>query len=104
MTDSFRLVLPNGLVLQGNYEDVVQAAKSLGHGNIVDSTKYHYSESKGEYILITDMATPYIANCIQKIWRVKSPHFSITASDLAQRLTNPHLLALLNEYSKRTDK
>lgn len=96
------LTLPNGLTLNGTIEQISDVAKLMGYSNVVDETEFHYSDSKGQFIRISQMDTKYIANALYKVWRdFPKP---LTGTEFADRLLSPHFKALLDEYESRTDR
>lgn len=86
-----RIILPNGLAIDGTMEQVSQAAKILGY-SIVDNRIYHYSSTKGQWVKIVDMDTKYLENALLKLLR---------ESDDTKIIRDSHFLALLNEYIER---
>ena len=98
------LKLPNGLILDGTIEQVSAAAKAMGYNSVMDETLYHYSDSKGQFIRITQMDTKYIANALYKIYRDFSKGKFLDGIVFAEELVSPHFKALLDEYESRTDR
>lgn len=102
--EKLKIVLPNGLVLEGPMNQVQEAAIKLGY-DIKDNDQYYYSESKGEMILIKDMPLPHIKNALLKLYRkwVEGLSYVSDSKDLYTEITNgPNkskvMLSLLKEF------
>lgn len=98
------LTLPNGLILDGTIEQVSAAAKAMGYNSVMDETLYHYSDSKGQFIRISQMDTKYIANALYKLYRDVPRNSKWDGTAFAEALVSPHFKALLDEYETRTDR
>ncbi len=96
--------LPNGLTLEGTTEQIKEVLNKIGYS----SDTHYYSESKGTFVLISDMSTTHLRNSIFKFSKkwletvsaIQEPHE--VASLLFTGITNASWIAMVKEYSTRT--
>jgi len=101
-----RVVLPNGLVLEGSESQVVSTARQLGFSLAKD---FYLSESKG-YVHIKNMNTTHLRNAILKQYRgwvaslsvIRNPRILVTA--MMEGLTDATWLAMVKEYAAREEE
>jgi len=76
LTNTIVVTLPNGLTLSGDRSLVESNISKLGYLN-----NLYYSESKQEWLLISEMETNHLANAVSKM-------LAKNASDLVRFLNN----------------
>lgn len=90
-----RITFPNGLTVEGTFEQVSDLAFTLGYPEMTDEKVYHYSKTKNRWFKISEMNIEYLKNCILKILADEHPESLIH---------NSHFFALVYEYHKRGGK
>jgi hypothetical protein len=80
-----KVTLPNGVTVEGTYEQVVDIAKLMGF----NSRGYYHSSSKG-WLKVTEMETAHLRNAILKMQREWAENLSTVKS-------HDELVSLLNQ-------
>jgi hypothetical protein len=109
MFNKTKIILPNGMTIEGTPEQVSMALRALGYEKLIPED-YYFSESKQEYLKITEMNTAHLKNAILKYamkWLeelrdVDNP--STVATSLRAGITNKTIRAMLNEYATREEE
>ena len=99
------ITLPNGVKINGKAEDISEILSKMGIE--LDETLYYYSDSRMEYVRITDMVTMHLRNAILKIYAnwVARLRDSATPREMVALMKEGHIstgfVALVAELSKR---
>ena len=114
MTKEHKVTLPCGLTISGDPKKLVETAKMLGYqeSDVFDTKEYYYSESKSEFLKITEMATMHLKNSFVKAQTRHLTELNKQTGNSGKKfvdgfLANPlaiknlTLMAMLNELNKR---
>lgn len=104
MEKTVSVVLGNGITITGTVSDVNAFAQRVGVK--FDSSKYHYSKSKGEFVEIASMPATYLKNVMVKMiadadTRVYHVNPSTTLFNLLS--SSAEFNALMKEYLKKIE-
>ena len=69
MEENMKVTLSNGMVVEGSLAQIGELCSKLGVTPGMDSTKWYYSESKKQWLKITEMQTVHLRNTILKIYQ-----------------------------------
>jgi hypothetical protein len=108
-----KFTLPNGMIIEGTPDQVLDAATKLGYRVPVagkGTEDWYYSETNGTYIPISGMALPHIKNALLKLYRDWVADLS-SEKDFAKLLklihdgpTEPVMIGLIKELAKQVTK
>lgn len=106
------LTFEDGTKIEGTPDELRAIVQNLkdGHGKF-NNSDYYYSESKGEWLLIEDMATKHIRDAILKIYRKeldRIQHADLDNEEFVMAIdylyTNDLISKLQNELEHREDE
>lgn len=102
-----KITLPNGLILEGELEQIKDVASKLGVP-LTGSNTHYFSESHGGFIKITDMQTNHLRNSILKMYKewINSLYdVSLTPRQLYRKLydgpSDQTLVSMVRELNNR---
>lgn len=104
---NYKMLLPNGVMITGNAEDVLRIVNLAGYEALVDETVWHFSASKNKLVPIKEMETTYLGNAIVKRFGSflngsLSYDRRVSLDGIIDLSEDKHLWALVNEYKSRT--
>jgi hypothetical protein len=104
-----KITLPNGLVIDGDQEQIADVLKKLGFDGVLGNGVYYFSETKGP-VLITGMHTMHLRNAILKFYQkwvdslheIKNP--ALLIKKMLEGIEDVTWLAMVKEYSTRKEE
>jgi hypothetical protein len=109
MLNKTKIGLPNGMSIEGTPDQISMTLKALGYEQLMPEN-YYFSESKDEYLKITEMNTNHLKNAILKYasaWLEGLRHISnpqTLSDELRRGITDKTVKAMLKEYSNRDEE
>ena len=109
MSEYVKMTLPSGVTLEGEMHKVADSAKKLGHDFSKD-TSWYYSESKGQYLYMPNMAAEHLRNAFLKRLakvehgvskKLNNETFHKIFYKTAQDLGDPVLIGLLSALIRK---
>jgi hypothetical protein len=102
-----RVILPNGLSLEGDMDEIVKTSNKLGFGNPFEGV--YFSSSRGP-VRIKDMNTTHLRNAILKQYEawvvslhaIRNPR--VLVNEMTQGITDKTWLTMVAEYVTREEE
>lgn len=105
MSNEVSIKLASGVVLTGPSDEVIKLAKNLDDTIRLD--QYYFSQSRGEYIRISEMNTVHLRNAVLKMYAewVEDLRSALSPRDFAAAIytgpTDPVLINMVRELTHR---
>lgn len=105
-----RVTLPNGMVIEGTPDQLIDMVKKLGMEDVIDLRSGYYKSSTQGWVKISEMNTMHLRNAILKQYKewVDDMHKIKNPRELVKMITDgisdKTWLAMLVEYSKRREE